>query len=699
MTRRSSLLSFSLLLLASFHPLFACDVPNGKAVATPQTIPACSYLEAGIGLNEQSQLGVFSWYVVGFGTVTGAVTDAAISPTGGFVSVPTTLDNVVAVPQVGTDGTDFLVAEYSAGALAYRLVRANGNSSSRVSVANNIGTISGINATSTVVWDGQEYLVFYTEFVKPSEISAVQPRVSMAVISRDGALVSRSVLQDNAYLLTAVRGSGPNAFVFWKHGSDVEGTNVTASASSLLLLKPQVGDASKASAANNGSAIAMAFITTSGVQVLITSPNFGSTTIKTLEGSSPNEIEVVADGSDFLIIRSDGDLSARATRLSGTNFGSTFSLATGDVVSAASNSRGTIVMSSYGCGTIQSQFIARGATTASAPVDLTLKATAQTQPRIVITGSDSHQLTYFEGTALYTESIDSAGNPRARTQLASSASTFATVSMSDGGAAVVWAETNGTLLRFARFDSSGNRVFSDISVPLPATMTISSVSIAEMSDSILVAYQGVMNRHPEVHGVLITGPGLVQQDVLLSNSSDEGNDVTAGTDGLNWMIAWRSGRGGQATIIETPRTDLRSQTRRDITLPSTTTPHITAAGQGNIYWTEQSALDGNFVVHRTNLNGSDSVLANSQQEITTVRFIGGIPYWTTRTQSSVTINAAGGFTGCFDTSSLSGADVEYDIRNGAPGAFVYFDGTQLRVQIAGPQVPPSQSSRHRSVRH
>jgi len=518
--------TIALFTLLFVYPVFACDTPHGNAVATPQVVTDCQYLEAAMGLNEQSALGIFDWSAGGFSQSSGAVTAAPLTLNGGFTRIQSTVDQVVAIPLVATDGTDFLVVEYSSGATATRLLHADGSSGPRtaiVDVANSnvAGATQFSNGGSAaVVWDGSEYLVLTTEFVRPAHDVVAVPKVVSATVRRDGTLASSGVIANNAVLLTAVK-AGSSAVAIWRSGGALQaGFALPQQLVTSPIILP-VNDANTAVAANNGSSIVVVYADSNGVDMLTADTNFNNRSAKNVNGVQAIGLAVAPDGNDFLVLQSDASLNGRATRISGGNPGAVFALGSGSVVSAASNSRGTVVLATHGCGTIASQFIARGATTASAPADLTMKGAAQTAQRLVAT-SNGHQLTYIENHNLYTQFVDNAANAHGRTQLTTYVNSFATTPL-NGGAAVAWIDgASAQSLKVVRFDASGNKRGATIDVPV--TLTLFAVSAASSGDSLLVAYQGtpIGSHHLEVHGALIDSTGSVTQDAVLSGSSDDG---------------------------------------------------------------------------------------------------------------------------------------------------------------------------------
>ena len=687
-------LTIALFALLVVYPVFACDTPHGNAVATAQTVTDCQYLDAAMGLNEQSALGIFAWSSIGFGLSGGAVTAAPVTLNGGFTRIQTTVDQVIASPAVATDGTDFLLVEYSAGGTATRLMHADGSSGPltpivTVTNANISGAPQNSNGGSAaVVWDGNEYLVLTTEFIRPAPDVVAVPKVVSATVRRDGTLASSGVIANNAMLLTAVK-SGSSAVAIWRSNGALQAGFALPQqlVTSPIVLPPS--DAAFAAAANNGSSIVVVYATGNGLDMMVTDTSFNNRIMKNVNGIQTNGLKVVPDGSDFLVLQSDAGLNTRATRISGGNPGATFSLASGGVVSAASNTRGTVVLSTHGCGTIESQFIARGATTASAPIDLTLKGAAQTDERIIAT-SAGHQLTYIESHNLFTQFLDNLANAQARTQLTSYAGSFATTQL-NGGAAVAWIDgASAQSLKVARFDASGNKRGSTIDVPV--TLTLFTVSVAASGDTLLVAYQGtpIGSHHLEVHGALIDTTGNVTQDVVLSGSSDDGSNLTAGVDGGNWMIAWRNGPPHVLVSIETPIITLQAPTRRSIPINPIGLPALVLADSGSLYWIERAAQ--NFV-HKTLVSsGADSVIGQDSDSIATVRLLGGIPVWTVVRDSDTELNSPIGTAGCF----ASGASVEYDTRSNALAMWVYSDATQLHAETPS---AAQGSSRHRAVKH
>ncbi|HEY2090606.1 MAG TPA: hypothetical protein VGJ81_01860 [Thermoanaerobaculia bacterium] len=692
-------ITIALFALVIVYPVYGCDVPNGNAVASPQVVPDCSYLDAAIGLNEQSAIGAFSWSTGGFGLSGGAVTAAPVTLNGGFTRVQTTVDQVVAGPILATDGTDFLLVEYSNGATAARIVHGDGTFGSRTPIvdvtnANVTGaTQNGPGGSAAVVWDGNEYLVLTTEFVRPgADVSAV-PKVVSATVRRDGTLASAGVIADNAVLLTAVK-AGSSAVAIWRTNGAVQaGFAVPQQIVTNPIVLPSF-DGIAAAAANNGSSIAVVFADSAGVDLLLADTSFNNRTTKTVNAIQSPGLEIVPDGSDFLVLQSDASLNARATRISGGNPGAFFTLATGAVVGAASNSRGTIVLATHGCGTIASQFISHGATTASAAADLTMKGSPQTSERLIPT-TNGHQLTYIENHNLYTQFVDNSANAQGRLQLTTYVTSFATTAL-NGGTAVAWIDgTSGQALRVARFDASGAQRGSTLDIPV--SVTVNAVSVAASGDSLLVAYQGTpfTSHHPEVHAALIDTSGALTQHVLLSGAGDEGSNVTTGVNGSNWMIAWHNGPPHVLVVITTPVSALTSPTRRDISMATIGIPILAAADGGNVYWIERASQS---LVHKTVVSsGADSVIGQPADNIDTVRVVGGTPVWTVRGgttgETTSVVNSPLGTVGCFTSFDSS---VEYDTHNNALAMWVYSDGTQLHVQL--PSAAPA-NARRRAVKH
>jgi hypothetical protein len=692
-------ITIALFLLLVLRPVFACDTPQGKAVATPQTVTACEYLDAAVGLNEQASLGIYAWQFIGFGLSGGAVTTSPTTLNGTYTALPQTVDALVASPSVATDGTDFLLVEYSSGATATRIMHADGSSGPRnviiaASNANNAGsTVNNNGGSAAVVWDGNEYIVLTTEFVRPAPDVAAVPKVVSATVRRDGSLASIGVIADNAVLLTGVR-AGSSAEAIWRRNGVLEaGPALPQQINTASYVTLPNSDASVAAAANNGSSIVVALGTSSGVNIITADTNFNNRNLKTVNAIQPNGLEVVPDGNDFLVLQSDAALTARATRISGGNPGASFALTNGIVVAAASNSRGTIVMSTHGCGTIASQFIARGATTASAATDLTLKAAAQTDARLIPTNA-GHQLTYIENHALFTQFVDNSGNPQARTQLTSYATSYDTVYL-NGGSAIAWIDgASSNALKVARFDQNGAKRGNTIDIP--ATATVNAVSVAASGDSLLVAYQGTPagSHHPEVHAALVDTNGNVTQNVLLSGPSDDGSNVTAGVNGNQWMIAWRNGPPHALVVVTTPLTNLSSPSTRILPLTTFGLPTLAAADGGIVYWIERS--DANYLHKMVVSNGSDSVIAQADN-IDTVRVANGIPTWSVRGSTSGETTSVFltpfGQLGCFTAFDSA---VEYDTRGGGLALYVYSDGTQLHTEVPSSNTP---SSRRRAVKH
>jgi hypothetical protein len=695
-----ALFTLTLFALVIVHPVFACDTPHGNAVASPQVVPDCSYLDGAIGLNEQSAVGVFSWSTGGFGLSGGAVTAAPVTLNGGFTKVPTTVDQVVAGPIMATDGTDFLVVEYSSGTTAVRVMHGDGTFGPRTSIvdATNVNAAgaaqNGSGGSAAVVWDGNEYLVLTTEFIRPGADQNAVPKVLSATVRRDGTLASSGVIADNSVLLTEVK-AGSTAVAIWRTNGNLKaGFAVPQQIVTNPISLPSF-DGIIAAAANNGSAIAVVFADSAGVDLLMADTSFNNRTPKTVNSLTATGLEIVPDGNDFIVLQSDATLNARATRITGGNAGASFSLATGGVVGAASNSRGTIVLATHGCGTIASQFIARGATTASAATDLTLKGSPQTNERLIPT-SNGHQLTYIENHNLYTQFVDNSANAQGRSQLTTYTTSFATTAL-NGGTAVAWIDgITGQSLKVARFDASGAQRGSTLDIPV--AVTVNAVSVAASGDSLMVAYQGtpLSSHHPEVHAALIDTTGVLTQHVLLSGASDDGSNLTAGVNGSNWMIAWHNGPPHVIVVITTPVSALTSPTRRDIPISTIGIPMIAAADGGNVYWIERVAQT---FVHKTVVSsGADSVISQPADNIDTVRVVSGTPVWTVRgattgETTSVLLSPNSTF-GCFTAFDSA---VEYDMRNNSAIAmWVYSDGTQLYTQL--PNAAPT-STRRRAVKH
>ncbi|HEX3581417.1 MAG TPA: hypothetical protein VH087_06620 [Thermoanaerobaculia bacterium] len=686
--------------LVIVYPVFGCDTPHGNAVATPQTVTDCSYLAGAIGLNEQSAVGIFAWSSFGFGSSSGAVTVAPVTLNGGFTKLQSTVDQVIANPLMATDGSNFLLVEYSSGTTATRLVHADGTFGPRsaivtVSNANAAGATQNDNGGSaSVVWDGTEYLVLTTEFVRPAADVAAVPKVVSATVRADGTLASSGVIADKAVLLTAVK-AGSSAVAIWKTNGTVQAGFAVPQQIVSNPITLAGFDGNGAAAANNGSQIAVVFADNAGVDLLLADTNFNNRSVKTVNSANASGLAIVADGSDFLVAQSDSNLNARATRISGGNPGATFTLTSGAVVSAASNSRGTIILSTHGCGTIASQFVARGSTSPSTPTDLTLKGSPQTDERLVST-SNGHQLTYIENHSLYTQFVDNTANAQPRTQLTAFAAGFAMTEL-NGGSAVAWVD--GSLaqsIKVARFDAADNKRGSTIDVPV-ASATVNFLAIAASGDSVLVAFQATPlgSHHAQVIATIIDSTGTPAPTTLLSGLSDDGTNLTAGVNGSSWMVTWRNGPPNVMVVITTPVSTLLSPSRRDIPMTTTGLPALVLADSGNVYWIDRGAQN---VVHKTVVSsGADSVIGQSSDNIDTVRLLSGIPVWTVRTvgsgETTTTLASPLSTVACF-----VGADsgVEYDTRDNGVSMWVYTDGTQLRTQLLS-TAPPA--SRHRAVHH
>ncbi|HEY2325698.1 MAG TPA: hypothetical protein VGJ82_22765 [Thermoanaerobaculia bacterium] len=695
-------ITIALFALVIVYPVFACDTLHGNAVATPQTVTDCQYLAGAVGLNEQSAVGAFAWSSFGFGLSSGAVTTAPITLNGGYTKLQSTVDQVIANPLMATDGTNFLLVEYSSGGTAVRLVHADGS----VGPLTPIVTVTNANAagatqndtggSAAVVWDGSEYLVLTTEFIRPAADVKSVPKVVSATVRADGTLASAGVLADNSVLLTAVK-SGNSATAIWR----TAGAPTPKAGPALpqqIVTNPitlPAFDGNLVAAANNGSSIVVVFADGAGVDMLLADTNFNNRTVKTVNNLSAAGLAIVPDGSDFLVLQSDASLNARATRITNGNPGAVFTLTTGAVVGAASNSRGTIVLSTHGCGTIASQFIARGSTSPSAATDLTLKGSPQTDARIVATSS-GHQLTYIENHNLFTQFVDNSANAQGRTQLTTYTTSFVMTQL-NGGSAIAWIDgTAGQSIKVARFDPSGNKRGATIDVPV-SSAKVNAISIAGSFDSLLVAFQATPTGsfHPQVIATIIDTTGTPAPTTLLSGLNDDGSNVTTGVDGNNWMIAWRNGPPQKLVNITTPVSTLTLPSRRDISISPIGLPALVAADSGNLYWIERG--DQN-VVHKTVVaSGTDSVLGQTTDTIDTVRLLSGIPVWTIRGASTgetpTTLLSPLGAVGCFI--ALDSA-VEYDTRDNALTMWVYSDGTQLHVQV--PSAAPT-SPRHRAVHH
>ncbi|HEX3109671.1 MAG TPA: hypothetical protein VHU41_11310, partial [Thermoanaerobaculia bacterium] len=513
------------------------------------------------------------------------------------------------------------------------------------------------------------------------------PKVVSATVRADGTLASQGVIANNAVLLTAVK-AGSSAVAIWRTSGVVKaGFAVPQQIITNPITLPAF-DGNVAAAANNGSSIAVVFGDSGGVDMLLADTSFNNRTVKTVNSSSPSGLAIVPDGSDFLVAQSDANLNARATRITGGNPGAIFTLTSGAIVGAASNSRGTIVLSTHGCGTIASQFIARGSTSPTSATDLTLKASPQTDERLVAT-TNGHQLTYIENHNLFTQFVDNTATAQARTQLTSYVNSFVTTQLS-GGSAVAWID--GTLaqsIKVARFDASGNKRGSTIDVPV-SSATVNSISIAASGDTLLVAFQETPlgSPHPQVIATIIDSTGTPATPTLLSGLNDDGSNVTAGVNGNNWMIAWRNGPPQVLVVITTLLSSLQSSSRRDIPMATVGLPMLAAADSGNVYWIERA--EQNFV-HKTVVStGADSVLGQSSDNIDTVRLLSGIPVWTIRSittgETTTALVSQVSTVGCFISFDSA---VDYDTRDNALSMWVYSDGAQLRTEL--PSAAPSAS--------
>ena len=132
--------------------------------------------------------------------------------------------------------------------------------------------------------------------------------------------------------------------------------------------------------------------------------------------------------------------------------------------------------------------------------------------------------------------------------------------------------------------------------------------------------------------------------------------------------------------------------RRTIPITSLGLPALVLADSGNLYWIESA--EQNFVHKTVVSSGATSVIGQSADTIDTVRVIGGIPVWSSRSDTGTVLSSPLGLAGCFIASSNS--SVEFDTRNSAIAMWVYSDGTQLHAETAS---GTPASSRRRAVKH
>ena len=235
-------------------------------------------------------------------------------------------------------------------------------------------------------------------------------------------------------------------------------------------------------------------------------------------------LEVVPDGNDFLVLQSDSALNGRATRISGGNVGANFALASGAVVSAASNSRGTVVA---GGPWLRNDRIAvhrarRDDRLGAHRSDV--EGGAQTDERLIATSS-GHQLTYIENHNLFTQFVDNGERAAGRTSSRSFVNSFATTPL-NGGAAVAWIDgprrsrsksrvsTPAATKRGATIDVPVSRRCSRSRSPHPATRC-SLPTRGRRSGSHHLEVHGGVDRHD---GERDAGRGALRR------SSDDGSN-------------------------------------------------------------------------------------------------------------------------------------------------------------------------------
>ena len=242
----------------------------------------------------------------------------------------------------------------------------------------------------------------------------------------------------------------------------------------------------------------------------------------------------------------------------------------------------------------------------------------------------------------------------------------------DRGHQVSWLENRALLTRFVKDDG-----------------TFGDVLIVTTGEDDPFKYQ--------VYATRVAADGTVLQRVLLSREGEDGFNAVTGSDGSQWVVAWRNGSTSLVSVAM-PHDDLRIQSRRTDAVITTGVAFISAVSGGAdpaIIWqdrTDRTRLHAFFVKDE-----ADVVVAESNDIIDGVRIADDEVFWNERGAPSWRILSAPLSRSasplrehaCFLVPHLN-----FDIRNGAIGAVAYNDGPRLRIQLMEKRPPV----RRRAVR-
>src|SRR5205814_2965935 len=385
-----------------------------------------------------------SWHMshVGFATVSGTNYGALLDANGRLrVTTQTNYGGGTGRPRIATDGRDFLFVTYSRGFTDAQLIRADGTrGATKIVATHGIGsfTTSSVNGTASVVWTGSEYIVATTEIVVTG--TTTRGNIVAATFTRDGEIGAITTIADDAGLMALAPAGPGRALAIWNQAGVVSSAFIGANG---LVSTPQRIDAIPATAsvnlATDGANFAAVFAQGSRIATL----RLGATTPIELD-TSGSSTQIVWDRDAFVVIWNDDANNILMFRL---NRGVTPAtrIGVGHIESASASSNGVIILHGSPCGAMSTLTIGGDDSIVS------VAPSEQLSPRIVATNF-GHQVTWIEGTSLFTRFIDRNGSGGDTMHLTDAEVLNVSSIPFEGGTAIVWGGG------FARFDASGVKI-------------------------------------------------------------------------------------------------------------------------------------------------------------------------------------------------------------------------------------------------
>ena len=720
--RSTLLVAFVLLSLPAARP---CETAQGQPVGPLHFAPVCGLSAAAVAANDHGALGVWPSTRGQIFRITedfGTLLDLAGHP---FHSSQSSLGagTTDGVPVLATDGTDFLLFQNTRGFASVQKISADGTVIGPILRVTSIGSVAGnTGGSGTVLWSGTEYTTLLTAAIADNETAGLyHGRIIRASVSRDGAVGGVDTLLDGASLAAAVSAGANRVLMIWHSGGVTEagmlnGSALTRASQRLDAIPSTVSVA----LATDGVGFLAVWIEPGGRLAALRLDSSGApsgppieivTTPVVLGRSDPL---AVWDGSSYVVFWSD-DGATKGARISPNGTGPPAIVAAGRPAAATVTSRGTLLLTIHGCGTVASTVIDRGVLTAETSADVSIAVIPQRSPRVAAT-SRGHQLLWTEDGKLLTRFVGADGSSGEIRQLNDETVRSATGSFSDGsvslivpfhgGSYVAWSEgpENGSaVLRAQRLDAAGQP--TGMKAAIDTLFFIFDIALAESGDELFIVTEEqrafspypAPSSPPEVYAARLGGEGNLLQRAAVAVSKVAFQSVAASADGFQAIAGWMTDLHElRATTMDA--TNLRVQQATIISLPLEAGASRVVLRQGPpaaVFW-----IEGSSRLHMTLLDSrADVVVAEARDGLGLVRLEGDDLYWLVAPQATIlsarlTPTAAGQprARACF---AIYPFPFAYAVRDGAPSALIYArrfvvddrdgaDDAQLRVQLLAP---------------